>query len=251
MSYRPNVLITKELNDEQLKLAEDLGLHVVMQSAIDIEYRSDWFSFQTILKTVTKPVLAFTSQNGVESFRQYIESGNDMPDYSAVYAVGEKTAEMLTEIGIDAVVPEQKNSMGLAKKLAEDFTDKKKKPNVLHLCGDKRRDEFRDFLEESDINIRDVVVYNTHLNNMELPPQQMDAILFFSPSAVQAFRQSGGFLNQKNTEFFAIGSTTGEEVSIEAGRHVNISPEPDTETLLKFVANVLGEKINLDTENAG
>ena len=248
MSYKPIILVTRELNDEQLSMAEELGLHVVMQEAIEIDYREDWFSFQTILKTVDKPILAFTSQNGVKSFRRFLDSGEEMPDYSAVYAVGEKTAELLKEMDIEPVTPDQQDAVGLAEKIVDDISEKKKKPTVLHLCGDKRRDEFRQHLEDSDINVRDVVVYNTHLNSMELPPQQMDGILFFSPSAVQAFRKSGGFLNQKNPELFAIGTTTGEELSIEAGRHVNISPEPDTEVFLKFVAEILANKINLDNQ---
>ena len=69
-----------------------------------------------------------------------------------------------------------------------------------------------------------------------------DGVLFYSPSAVQAFRQSGGFRNPKNLpELFAVGPTTAEELSIESGQHVHISPEPDTEEFLELVGRVLDE----------
>ena len=74
---------------------------------------------------------------------------------------------------------------------------------------------------------------------MELPNIQFDGILFYSPSAVQAFRNSGGFMNTALTELFAIGETTAEELSIESGKHVHISPEPNTEKYLRFVAQTL------------
>jgi uroporphyrinogen-III synthase len=165
-----------------------------------------------------------------------------------VYAVGNKTAEGFEGSGIEALVPEQEDGIGLAKKITSDFLNTPDLHNatVLHFCGDKRRDEFRQYLENSKINVRDVVVYNTILNNMNLPDRQYEAILFFSPSAVQAYRNSGGFAAPSSAELFAIGNTTAEELSIESGRHVHVSPVPDTEVLLQFVAYVLQNKENDD-----
>lgn len=243
MNQTQNILVTRELTDKQIELAESLALDVIIEPAIEIEYRDDWFALDTILKAIEKPVLAFTSRHGVEAFDRFRKAGTSLPKGTPVYAVGNKTAETLKEIGINAVVAERQDGIGLAKIITDDFLNNPdlKDATVLHFCGDKRRDEFRQLLEESAIKVRDMVVYKTILKSMNPPASVFDGIMFYSPSAVQAFRDSGGFIKPILPELFAIGHTTAEELSIESGRHVHISPEPNTEVFLKFVANVLNE----------
>ena len=238
-----SILVTRELSEEQISLAEGLDLKIVIEPAIRIEYRNDWFAVETILKNTEQPIFAFTSQNGVIAFERFFKTHPGFSISDPIYAVGKKTAKALFEIGIDARIPKQQDGAGLAQKIVEDFSSdaELKDASVLHFCGDKRRDEFRQFLQDSDIDVRDVVVYKTILNNMDIPKIPVEGILFFSPSAVQAYRNSGGFLNKQLPELFAIGSTTAEELSIETGKHVHISPEPSTEALLKFVKRILTE----------
>lgn len=238
---RHNILITREITDDQLTLARDLGLNVLVEPAIEIEFRDNWLSVESTLKEAEKPVFVFTSQNGVEAFDRFRKAGVEFPKNMKVYAVGEKSAKKLKEIGVDAIIPEKQTGVGLAEKIIADLqgSDDIEKITVLHFCGDKRRDELRHLLTEADFTVKDVVVYKTVLNQMEFRDANYDAVLFFSPSAVQAYREGGGFRRGKHPELFAIGTTTGEELSIESGRHVHISPKPGTETLLKFTAQVL------------
>lgn len=241
MKKKPKILVTRPLDDHQIELAEKLELDLIVEPAIQIEHRTDWFAIKTQLKAVQKPVLAFTSQNGVEAFELFLETGFEIPKSTPVYAVGNKTAEALRKLGLDAKTPGQQDGAGLAKIITDDFLNNSglKDASVLHFCGDKRRDEFRQYLQDSGIKTRNMVVYNTLLNTMTIPDQNVDGVLFYSPSAVHAFRNSGGFVKQTQTEFFAIGTTTAEELSIESGKHVHISPEPDTDIFLTFVAKVL------------
>ncbi len=246
-----NILITRELTNSQRSLADDLGLSVTEEPALTIEFRSNWLSVQRILDESKKVVFAFTSRNGVKGFDQFRQAGVRFPENTPVYAVGGKTAETLKDIGFDDVsVPDQQDGVGLAHLIIDDFLKmpELKDTTVLHFCGDKRRDELRHYLTESEIDIKDIVVYATKLNQMKLPSEPVDGILFYSPSSVQAFRQSGGFRQPELPELFAIGSTTAEELSIESGRHVHISPEPDTVVFLRFVARVLGETGNKPVE---
>lgn len=244
MEKQNNILVTRELSDEQIEFAKGLDLHITIEPAIEIEYRNDWFALETVFKTIKQPILAFTSQHGVEAFKQFKDTGAPVPTDAPVYAVGDKTAEALKEQGLTAIVPEQHNGSGLARIIADDFLENKhpKDATVLHFCGDMRRDEFRQFLTDSKIKVRDMVVYKTILKSMNIPDKVFDGILFYSPSAVQAFRESGGFVNSALPELFAIGSTTAEELSIESGKHVHISPKADTDVFLKFVANNLKGK---------
>ena len=241
-----NILITRELSAGQLAFAKDLGLNVKMKPAISIEFRNDWLAVQTAIERAKRPVLAFTSQNGVKALEQFMGAGIEMPEGVPVYAVGTKTKKALQQIGFsDVKIPQNQNGVGLAHLIIDDMlnTPDLKHAEILHFCGDKRRDELRHYLSESDITIKDIVVYKTTLNQMNLPEiETSDGLLFYSPSSVQAFRQSGGFRHtSEQQELFAIGPTTAKDLSIESGQHVHISHQPDTDVFLRFVSRILGE----------
>lgn len=239
-----HILITRELSEEQCSLAKNLGLTMVEEPAIRISFRDDWMQLQSTLKEVDSVVFVFTSQNGVKGFERFRNAGVEFPD-ATVFAVGSKTKEALHDIGFeDVILPEQENGVGLAHKIVDFLlkTPELKGASVMHFCGNRRRDELRHYLTELEISVKDVVVYKTELNEMALPNEKFEAVLFYSPSAVQAFRNSGGFTSDQLPELFAIGNTTAEELSIESGKHVHVSPRADTETFLRFVARILGEK---------
>lgn len=240
-----SILVTRELTDNQLSLAKELGLRVEMKPAISIKFRNNWLAVQSAIEQANPAILVFTSRNGVLALDQFKKAGIKIPENAPVYAVGSKTKSALIESGFtDVKTPGEQNGVGLAHLIIDDIlknTDLKK-AKVLHFCGDKRRDELRQFLTESDISVKDIVVYSTKLEQMTLPDlNSFEGILFYSPSSVQAFRRSGGFHQTESLpELFAIGPTTAEELSIESGKHVHISPEPDTEVFLRFVAQILG-----------
>ncbi len=238
-----NILVTRELSDEQLDFAESLGLKVTIEPAITIVFRNDWLSVQSVVESPGPIVSAFTSRNGVEGFLRFKQAGVEFPEDMKIYAVGGKTAEVLESAGFDNVkAPLQQDGVGLAHLIIDDFlrSPELKDAIVVHFCGNRRRDELRHYLAESEKPVKDIVVYKTELNEMQIPEGRFDAILFYSPSAVQAFRNSGGFKGGDLPELFAIGNTTAEELSIESGKPIHASPEPDTEVFLKFVARFLG-----------
>lgn len=243
MNQHHNILITRPLSEKQRSFAANLGLNVIEEPALTIEFRNNWQSVQAGLEKVNKPIFAFTSKNGVKGFDRFRKAGIELPADPLVYAVGAKTAGALEQIGLKATYPDQQNGVGLAKKIVQDLQEKPDVTEfeVLHFCGNRRREEFRHFLSESDIPVKDIVVYQTKLNQMNLPDKQVEAILFYSPSSVQAFRQSGGFRMENLPELVAIGSTTAQELSIESGKHVHISPKPSTKVLLNFTAQILNQ----------
>jgi len=242
-----NILVTRDLSDDQLSLAGQLGLNVVTKPAIRVDFRNDWLAVQNAVEKAGPAIFVFTSQNGVQAFAQFKRAGINIPESVPVYAVGSKTKEALSENGFKGIrTPREQNGTGLAHLIIDDILKSPalRKATVFHFCGDKRRDELRHYLTESDIMVKDIVVYKTVLNQMNLnEDESFDGLLFYSPSAVQAFRQSGGFHNLSEwIELFAIGPTTAEELSIESGRHVHISPQPDTDVFLRFVGRVLGKR---------
>lgn len=243
MDTTKNILVTRPLSEAQIKLASGLGLNPAIVPSINISFRENWSSIQQTVDSAENPVFVFTSTNGVKAIEYFRENGGVLPANTPIYAVGQKTGDQLSDSGLSSHTPEEQNGTGLARLILQDMLSGKLPANstILHFCGNRRRDEFRQFLNDSDIEVRDVVVYKTELNNMKIPNKPFEALLFYSPSAVQAFRNSGGFRNKSLPELFAIGPTTAEELSIEAGKHVHISPEPDTEVFLRFTAQILSE----------
>jgi uroporphyrinogen-III synthase len=242
MKKRHKILVTRELTDEQMQIADDLGLDVTVEPAIRFEFRKKWSSVVSSIEKAESPIFAFTSQNGVKALQILLAQGYKIPGNVVFYAVGEKTAHALQELGYTAVVPEMSYGEQLGEKIASDLKQSGlKNATVFHFCGNRRREEMRQVLEESGINIKDLVVYETILNPMNLEGTDADGILFYSPSAVEAFRKSGGFLEDKLPELFAIGHTTAQELSIESGRNVHVSPNTNTEDFLAFTSRVLGE----------
>ena len=242
MKNRHKILITRELTDEQLQFADDLGLDVTVEPAIRFELRKKWSSVVNSTENAESPIFAFTSQNGVNALKKLMEQGYTPPANVVFYAVGEKTASALQELGYTAIVPELSYGEQLGEKIAADLKQSGlMDASVFHFCGNRRREELRQTLEKSDIDIKDLVVYKTIINQMNINGDDAEAVLFYSPSAVEAFRKSGGFRDGNLPELFAIGHTTAQELSIESGRNVHVSPNTNTEDFLAFTSRVLSE----------
>lgn len=243
MNVNHHILVTRELTGEQIELARSLGLKVSVEPAIEITFRDNWLSVQSVIQQADKPVFVFTSQNGAKAFLRFKSAGIEIPKNANIYAVGNKTAEVLREEGFSVKVPEVQYGTELAKQiLSETERKEKQKLTILHFCGDKRRDELRDILTGDGLDVKDIVVYQTKLKPVNPPDEKTDAILFYSPSAVQSFRNSGGFENRSLPELFAIGNTTAEALSIASGKNVHVPPEPSSEVLLKFTARILRDE---------
>jgi uroporphyrinogen-III synthase len=235
------ILVTRRLSPEQIAWANAVGLDPVVEPALEFEF-PDHFGFaEEILKKNPDTVWVFTSQNGVESLKRMLSSSTGKPVNPVVYAVGDKTADALSDLGMEVIVPETQDGVHLAEMIIGTSVK-----SVIHWCGDKRRDELRLALEKADIELIEMVVYKTKLRKMKLPDFETEAILFFSPNSVEAFRESGGFESEL-PELFAVGPTTGEYLALESGKHVHIPAVPSTEALLELAGEILQmNKINSD-----
>gem|GEM_PF-636361 len=289
MSERRNIIVvTRELPEDQLRLADRLGLDVVIEPAIEINYTGQPDRIGRRLDQNTADGWVFTSQNGVEGYRRVVEAGLQVGAPDKIYAVGEKTALALRELGLEAAFPDKWHAIALAGLIAADFeahplpsekgsdhetrsgseagsgsetgsdseagdsvpssgsepdsgSDSKSsggRPLLIHWAGSMSRQELGEGLNQAGIRLMKIEVYETRLLPMTLPEEPCDAILFYSPSAVEAFRRSGGF-NNPLPELFAIGDTTAEALSLESGEHVHIPPRASSEDLLELVASVL------------
>ena len=141
--------------------------------------------------------------NAVEAVAAHL---NDyIPDWK-IYCIGNTTKKLVQEyFGEDLIAETASDATELAEKIIEDnITDE-----VIFFCGDKRRDELPSILNEHNINVNEIEVYQTNIIQHTIE-KNYDGILFFSPSAVQSFFSTNK-LNDK-TILFAIGNTTSSAI---------------------------------------
>lgn len=144
--------------------------------------------------------------------------------------MSEKTLAELSEPYakiIGKVVDTADNAKSLAQTIIQHGVEE-----IVFFCGNKRRDELPEILKAAGIKVHEVVVYET-IETPVVTNDDVDAILFFSPSAVQSFFS----VNQlkKNTVCFAIGQTTANSIADFTDNRIVITESPSQEMMLALV----------------
>ena len=126
-----------------------------------------------------------------------------------------------------AVAGTAKNAALLADVIAENNDGSK----ITFFCGNRRLEDLPRLLKEKNIEVDEVVVYNT-----ELVPQKIvddyDAVAFFSPSAVESFFTDNTL--KKNIVCFSVGKTTTEAIRKHTGNNVITSDKPTEESIIEL-----------------
>jgi uroporphyrinogen-III synthase len=188
------------------------------ESILSVEVQQEIELASTEIATVV-----FTSMNAVDAVTVFLDG--HQPDWS-IYSIGTATGRLVKAyFGEEKIAGTASDAASLAELIAEDrFTDE-----VIFFCGDQRRDELPDILRQNNIEVNEIVVYQTIAT-----PHKIDrdyfGILFFSPSAVQSFFSKNKVANR--TIFFAIGNTTANEIKKYSSNKIIISDEPGKENLV-------------------
>lgn len=143
--------------------------------------------------------LIFTSSNAVKAVSEHpnVQDIRRNP----VFCVGEKTAELLDELGFTVLA-----SAAYADELAEIITTQYASESFTFFSGNLRMDTLPTRLTENNIRFNEIAVYETALTPVKID-HQPDGILFFSPSAVESFRQEN---TVGDAMCFCIGTTTAK-----------------------------------------
>jgi uroporphyrinogen-III synthase len=180
---------------------------------------------QALLLTST---VVFTSRNAVEAVAIELE-GQD-PQWT-IYCIGYKTRDIAAEhFGEDKIYGVADDASTLADLIIEEGITEE----VIFFCGDQRRDELPDLLRSSNIDVTEIVVYQT----VAVPKKitgNFQGMLFFSPSAVDAFFKLNKV--EKQTVLFAIGNTTSNAIRKFSDNKIIISKIPDKERMIHEVVN--------------
>ena len=222
---RKNILSTRPVSDEMIAVALAKNIEIDILSFIEttpIETIEVQQEIELAANQITTVV--FTSMNAVEAVTGMLDGF--VPEWN-IYCMGYATKELVKNyFGENAIEGTADN----ATELAEEIIENDESDEVIFFCGNRRRDELPARLQKHHININEIIVYQTK-NNQHKIDKVYDAVLFFSPSAVESF-----FLANKlpgNTIVFAIGETTKETVGRYCSNKIVVSKLPGKDQLVE------------------
>ena len=236
-----NILVTRPLSGQQLEYARILGLEPIIEPALDFEFPDYWDGVLKVINENPKSDWVFTSANGVKALKALIKNGLQVRPEVQIFAVGSKTKEALEALGLEAKIPKTQDGSHLADLIIAEG----KINSVIYFHGNLSRGELTDKLRSKNIEVLEVEVYRTKIKPVSLPENPIQAVLFYSPSAVEGFKQGHGFEGDLPA-LFAIGPTTAEALRNETDKGVEVADLPDTKELLKTVADHLFNKENME-----
>lgn len=172
--------------------------------------------------------VAFTSAHAVECLNRYLTDSTAAYNSWKIFCLSGRTKESVIDFfhGTGNIVAEADNAQALAEKILEQEVKE-----LVFFCGNLRRDELPQSLRAAGVQVHEMVVYETV--PQPVVAEAADAVLFFSPSAVESFFS----VNQlkADTVCFAIGDTTAKAVKEKTGNPVVLSDAPSQGAVIESV----------------
>lgn len=207
------IVSTKKLQPNQKQFLLNAGFHLIEADFIQIEFLS-------IELISSFNHLIFTSQNAVLSVLNN-ENHTFLKD-KICFCVGIKTKQLLEENGFK-VEHFFNYADELVLYLLENHSDKK----FTFFSGNLRRDTIPNTFKSNHIIFEEIEVYQTILTPHKID-NQIDGILFFSPSAVQSYIEKNSISDEI---CFCIGTTTANEIE-KITKKIVIANQPTIENVI-------------------
>lgn len=215
MKLKPKILSTKIINLTIDKNRYDYFEHDFIQTkSLDFEYHDSY------------NLNIFSSQNAVESVlkSEYLEKIKSKP----CLCVGKKTEQLLQKHQFEVL-----DKANYAEDLIEIINQKYKAKTFTFFCGNLSLPTIPDFFTKKDIIFAKVLVYET-IKTPTIFNQPFEALLFFSPSAVESFLEQNQITNQK---CFCIGHTTANTLIKQHIKNIIIAETQTIESVLDSLNN--------------
>lgn len=228
-----NILSTRPLSTSLVEEAKDAGLLIDELSFIETEPVEDIVVQQEIEQAYLRSAtVVFTSMNAVDAVVTWQDG--QQPDW-VIYCIGNTTKQLVKEnFGANSVAGTAASAAELAEKIVEEHDI----AEVIFFCGDQRREELPAILSNNNIDVQEIVVYQTIPVHHKIE-KIYAGILFFSPSAVESFFSKNKLPGQ--TILFAIGNTTAAEIKKYTNNKIIINAEPGKENLVRQMMEYFGE----------
>lgn len=229
-----SILSTKILKPYILQQLVDNDFNIIEHDFIKIEeIKNNQFSS---LINSHLPNYIFTSKNAVRSFIKQAADSKIKINKKAVFCAlsGETQKALLDEGFSTTIIADNAGDMAYKISTGKSFKE------ALFFCGDKRRDELPLILGEAGIKLTELILYK----NIEQPKKidnSFQAILFFSPSAIQSFFKEN--VLPRTTACFCIGYTTANALKeYKITNKVIVSNYPSQQVMIDVVLNYFNIK---------
>ena len=189
------VVSTKTLSPILRNQLEVSGLRVLDYDFISI-------AFINFKYTYNNAISIFTSTNAVKGVLLNDEINQIIKNKCC--CVGDNTKAFLEENGFEVLFSAQ-----YAADLIKDLKPIVNTNDFVFFSGNLRRNTIPSFFKEHNKSYIEIQTYRTALTPIEIK-EKIDAVLFFSPSAVDSFFSKNKI---KNQPLFCIGNTTAEKAS--------------------------------------
>ena len=174
------------------------------------------------LATEKKSVI-FTSAHAVKFVSELLK---EKPDWN-IYSLRNETRKAVMEhFGDGPNIQFAEDARSLSDYLINDEVKE-----AVFFCSDKRLNIIPEKLKKHGILLTEIVVYETRVTPRHLS-NPVDAILFFSPSAVRSFFSANQLIPE--TIVFAVGKTTASELKKYTNNNMIVSPEADKAFVVKM-----------------
>ena len=211
--------------DAQIKQeANSRGLIVEDKELIHIDLL-DSPEVVDILRKNTFPII-FTSQYGVQAVHKLIQKYQIELAEINTYCISGKTAKIAAEAGFRV-----KDTALNSNLLAKIIVAAKDQNSFLHAGTNLALTEWVSYLSAHQINIKTIQVYHKSLHPQSFAKSA--AVLFFSPSQIDAFLQVNTLDEQ--TPAFCIGETTAGHLSETQHKNIIKADEPNEQAVFKLV----------------
>jgi uroporphyrinogen-III synthase len=185
---------------------------------------------EEIKELASKSITAvFTSMNGAEAVIEVLAKNAIQPGWK-IYCIGSATQSIIRKYFKAAnIVGNGRNAAELSETIIENGVKE-----AVFFCGNKRREELPEQLQQKNIVVEEIVVYET----IEVPlkvDKKYNGILFFSPSAVKSFFSVNSI--HADTVLFSIGDTTASEIKKYSHNKIIVSDFPAKDKLVEIATD--------------
>jgi uroporphyrinogen-III synthase len=187
-----------------------------------------------------KATVVFTSLNAVELVVDTVPVNPLMPDWK-IYCIGGATFTLVKKYWpYSQIAFTTKDATELATRIIDDKVEK-----ISFFCGNKRREELPVLLQEQNIAVEELVVYET-IETPQVVHDSYDGILLFSPSAVHSFFCKNQ--SSHETVFFAIGNTTANAIKQFSTNSIIVSDFPAKDQLVDKAIKYFNERAMINSK---
>jgi len=218
------ILSTRPIGDPLINESKHQNIEIDILSFIEtVPIRSIEVQQEIENALLKSSAVVFTSMNAVEAVANELDG--HQPDWR-IYSMGNTTRQLVKKyFGEEAIAGTAESAAELAELIVEEDNS----DDIFFFCGEQRRDELPDILRNNDIDVNEIVVYQTIQVKHKIE-KTYHGILFFSPSAVQSFFSNNKISDQ--TILFAIGNTTATEIKKYTNNKIITGDEPGKENLV-------------------